>query len=214
MVIDSCCSLVVVVFLWNNGIIRDMDVNMNSNDELWSDIPEVINFLVYDDFGFSGFCYRPIFDADKRRWVSADNENFDWLDMNGFSLEELLSLRSIPSDLAILQRPFSWDGQLILGEVIRLNKSNSLYTMQGFLTNEIVWLENNKTKAITMVNMERISSVDGIPAIGRLLQNKNSKKVGGFLSILPPEVYNTSCIDTDKAMDEVRSLCGSFVLSG
>ena len=106
---------------------------MSIHEKLWKKLPEVLCFIVWDDDGFSGFCYRPSFDRDDNRWVSGNSEEFDWLDINGIALPRPFQrLNRLSPEAAIYQRPSSWDGQLRIGDAVRLKNSDQVYIVNGF----------------------------------------------------------------------------------
>ncbi|MDB2384633.1 hypothetical protein N9V90_02215 [Endozoicomonas sp.] len=184
---------------------------MSIHDKLWKKLPEVLCFIVRDDDGFSGFCYRPTFDKKENKWVSANAEQFDWLDINGISLPRPFQrLRRLPSDAAIFQRPSSWDGELREGDVVRLNKKSQVYVVNGFFNDEKPWLEDAITRDMTMTSWARIATVNGIAVKDQILKHKQSVSRPG----LPPEVHNHSDVDGDKAMAIVRSMCRGYAISG
>ncbi|MDD7804668.1 MAG: hypothetical protein PUP46_03685 [Endozoicomonas sp. (ex Botrylloides leachii)] len=179
------------------------------HDKLWKKLPEVLCFVVHDEDGFCGFCFRPIFDKKTNKWLSERSKQLDYLNINGVALPiPFQRLSRLPSHAAILQRPSSWDGVLREGDVIRLSKTNKIYVINGFFNDEKVWLEDVVTKNMTMTSCARISAVNGITVDSHIFKHKQNVS----RPELPAEVHNHVAIDGDKALEILKSMCSGGVM--
>ncbi|WP_330925539.1 hypothetical protein [Candidatus Sororendozoicomonas aggregata] len=184
---------------------------MSIHEKLWRKLPEVLCFVVHDDKGFSGFCYRPCFDEGNQEWGSDSLEQFDCLDINSVVLPRpFMRLRKLPPPVAIFQRPSSWDGELRQGDSVKLSHTTRTYSVSGFFNHEKIWLEDSETRDITLTTLGKVVLVNGMTISGKSLRTIESAKMPD----LPPEVHNETQVDVDKAMAVLRSMCRSSVLSG
>ena len=180
---------------------------MRIQDKLWKKLPDVISYVVHDERGYSGFCYRPVFNAKANQWESTQRQPFACLDINGISLPKSFHcLRRMSSNLAICQRPSSWDGKLRKGDVVQLEKKSNIYLISGFFNKENVWLENTISQHMTISSWQRIIVVNGMTVKEHMRKYNEREDSAG----LPPEIYNQSVVDGEKAMIVTRSMCKSF----
>ena len=171
--------------------------------KLWNEIHGEINFITEDYLGTRCFNTRPTYDKDGRMWKS-DGEIEDYVWVGG-----IRTISRLFDDLAaygacIAQRPSSFDGELRVGDIIKLDINGAMSKIKELKADGSCTLLNLRVGFSLEVKREHREC--GIKVLNGIYQPFKNIKQGSHKPkvALPPEVHNEAPIDGYRAFDLLK----------